>query len=276
MTGKKTNNKQSSKGSAETARSKNSQNQAIFDDDAFGSDDDASSVVKNQDADLPAEMVVMDDDGEEDYVPEIAESEEDGGMAGLYQDPTANIHHSPVHDPVYGSVDEDDEAFFKPYQDADDFDTNIQRGRRQKLPQIEPRHGFQQRWVKILNDRNEISYTQIQKQIAGVGWRARPLSTIPRGVSLPVQKIPNIGGAVVVMGHMLCEMPERLGAQIRKSYSMKAEDQRQEAERKMMLGSISGHDARPTYDDSQSSVEYGIGNKVDQPKGGRRPKVNVG
>lgn len=74
------------------------------------------------------------------------------------------------------------------------------------LPEIPPRQGFVQRWVRMASFNAEDSRNQSMK--SREGWRARDPKTIPGMYAPPLARRSGFGNVCAVEGMVLCEMPK--------------------------------------------------------------------
>lgn len=91
------------------------------------------------------------------------------------------------------------------------------------LPQIPPRKGMAQRWIRVAmygtEDPNNVS-----RKLRN-GWKPRDPATVPKGVDVPSISHGEWAGCIGIEGSVLCEMPIELANQFRKANAEKNKHQ---------------------------------------------------
>lgn len=92
------------------------------------------------------------------------------------------------------------------------------------MPRIEPRPGFDQRWIASVLGGNP--NPQRLAQAATQGWRRRDPSTVPQTMQALTDYVEGVGGVIGVSGMILMERPQNLSAIHRKKKQERNDAQR--------------------------------------------------
>lgn len=124
------------------------------------------------------------------------------------------------------------------------------------LPEIEPRDGFEQRWIRSLlagtPDIQRLSQAETQ------GWRRRDPGTINGKLSSLQSYLDGVGAVIGVSGMILMERPKRFGDVFRKMKAERDERQRRSVEEQLFNTHVAGRGfGRPYVAEDRTRVSQG-------------------